>query len=124
MVTIELEGLELYGRHGVLEVEREVGQRFLFDLRLVLADGRAARTDRLEDTIDYRDVVALVREISDRRTFTLLEALAGTVADELLERFPLERAWVRVRKPEVRLGVRADWSAVSVERAAAGAASS
>jgi dihydroneopterin aldolase len=123
MTTIELEGLALHGRHGVLEEEREVGQTFLFDVRLVLADDRATRTDELADTIDYRDVVAVVREVSDGRAYCLLEALAGTVADALLARFPAERAWVRVRKPAARLEAPVSSTGVSVERRAPASAS-
>lgn len=115
MLTIELAGLELFGHHGVGEEERLRGQIFLFDVELD-AGGRAGATDRLEDTIDYRDVVACVRAISDGASFRLLEGLASAVADALLERFPAERIRVRVRKPEVRLSVPVDYSAVAVER--------
>jgi 7,8-dihydroneopterin aldolase/epimerase/oxygenase len=114
-VTIELHGLELHGRHGVLDDERREGQRFLFDLWLDVGD-EALRSDRIEDAVDYRDVVAVVREISDGRAFHLLEALAGAVADAVLSRFPVERVRVRVRKPDVRLDAPVDYAAVSVER--------
>jgi len=43
-----------------------------------------------------------VREVSDARQYSLLEALASAVADELERRFSPERVLVRVRKPEVR----------------------
>jgi dihydroneopterin aldolase len=114
-VTVEIRGLELSGRHGVLEQERSEGQRFLFDLRLDVPAGAAA-SDRLEDAVDYREVVALVREVSDARAYRLLEALAAAVADAVLARFPVERARVRVRKPEVRLAAHVEFAAVSVER--------
>jgi dihydroneopterin aldolase len=115
-VTIEVRGLELFGRHGVQEVERLDGQRFLFDLWLDVSD-RAATSDRLEDAVDYREVVALVREVSDGRAFHLLEALAGALAEAVLRRFPVERVRVRVRKPDVRLAAPVEQAAVSVERA-------
>ena len=42
--------------------------------------------------MDYRDVVACVREVSDGRAFQLLETLAAAVADELMRALPgLER---------------------------------
>jgi 7,8-dihydroneopterin aldolase/epimerase/oxygenase len=115
-VTVELHGLELRGRHGVLEAERLHGQRFLFDVELEASDA-AARTDRLEDAVDYREVAAAVRAVSDGRRFVLLEALASAVADELLGRFPVHRVRVRVRKPDVELDPPVEFSAVSVERA-------
>jgi dihydroneopterin aldolase len=114
-VTIELYGLELFGRHGVEAEERQAGQRFLFDLWLEASED-AARSDRIDDAVDYREVVAVVREVSEGRAFRLLEALATAVADELLSRFALERVRVRVRKPDVRLADPVAYAAVSVER--------
>jgi 7,8-dihydroneopterin aldolase/epimerase/oxygenase len=113
--AIELAGLELYGYHGVNPEERRDGQPFVFDVWLEVADGTGA-SDRIEDTIDYREVAAVVREISDGRAFQLLEALAATLVDELLARFPVQAARVRVRKPQVRLDPSVEYSAVTVER--------
>jgi dihydroneopterin aldolase len=115
-ITVELNGLEVFGRHGVLEEEHREGRTFLYDVWLEVSD--AALSDRIEDAVDYRDVAACVREISDGRRFHLLEALAAAVADALVERFPLERVRVRVRKPGVQVdGLATAYSAVTVERA-------
>ena len=115
-VTIELRGLELHGRHGVEEEERRKGQRFLFDLRLDVPD-EPARSDRLADAVDYREVVRTVQDVSDGRRFVLLEALTAAVAEALLDRFPpVTRVRVRVRKPDVLLTAPMEYAAVSVER--------
>jgi len=113
-VIVELHGLELHGRHGVLERERLDGQRFLFDVELEVGD--AGSTDRIEDAVDYRLVAACVSEVSAARDYHLLEALAAAVADELLARFPISSARVRVRKPDVVLDLPVASAAVSVER--------
>jgi dihydroneopterin aldolase len=113
-VTVELYGLEVPGAHGVEEQERRSPQTFLYDLRLKVPDG--ATSDRLEDTVDYREVVRCVQEVSSGRQFRLLEAMAAAVADALVARFELEAARVRVRKPEVRLAAPVAWTAATVER--------
>jgi dihydroneopterin aldolase len=114
MIRVELEGLEVFGRHGVLEDEQREGQTFLYDIRLEVGD--AALSDRIEDAVDYREVADCVREVSDSRRFDLLEALAAAVAEALLDRFAVERVRVRVRKPKPA-GVPAEFSAATVERA-------
>ena len=116
MSTVEVIGLELHGFHGVNEDERRDGQRFVFDLWLDVPD-TAASSDRIEDAVDYREVVACVRGVSDGRKFQLLEALSAAVADAVLARFPVERVRVRVRKPEVQLGVPVEHAAATAERA-------
>ena len=114
-VLIEIEGLELAGHHGACEEERRSPQPFLFDVQLVAHDA-GARSDELHDTVDYTDVVACLRAVSDGRRFNLLEALAGAAADALVERFPVSRARVRVRKPQVKLAAPVAWTAATVER--------
>jgi dihydroneopterin aldolase len=113
-VIVELEGLEVFGRHGVLEEERRDGQTFLYDIALEVSD--AARSDLIEDTVDYREVAACVQEVSDGRQFQLLEALAAAVADAIVERFDVQRVRVRARKPKPS-GLDAEFSAATVERA-------
>jgi 7,8-dihydroneopterin aldolase/epimerase/oxygenase len=111
-ILVELNGLEVFGRHGVLPEER-AGQNFLYDIELETSEG--ALSDRIEDTVDYREVAELVRVVSDERRFDLLEALAAAVADLLLARFDVERVRVRVRKQKP-YGVPAEWAAATVER--------
>jgi dihydroneopterin aldolase len=111
-ILVELSGLEVFGRHGVLPEER-VGQNFLYDIELEATEG--ALSDRIEDAVDYREVAELVRVVSDERRFDLLEALAAAVADLLLARFDVERVRVRVRKRKP-YGVPAEWAAATVER--------
>ena len=113
-MTIELHGIEVHGYHGALDWERERGQRFIFDIELDVAE--AGRTDRLADAVDYRDVVACVREVSDAQAYHLLEALAAALADELFTRFTPARVDVRVRKPEVALDPPVEYVAVRAER--------
>ena len=113
-MRIELAGIVLRGYHGALDWERERGQSFSFDVELEVGD--AGSSDRLEDAVDYRDVVACVREVSDGRKYHLLEGLAAALADELVARFPVESVSVRVKKPEVRLEVPIQYAAVSAKR--------
>jgi dihydroneopterin aldolase len=113
VIVVELDSLEVFGRHGVLDEERREGQMFLYDVRLEVSD--AALSDRIEDAVDYRLVAECVREISESKAFNLIEALAAAVADAVLARFEVERVRVRVRKPHPA-GVPAADSAATVER--------
>jgi dihydroneopterin aldolase len=115
-VTIELLSLVVFGHHGYLEEERRLGQRFLVDL-WVDVDEAATATDRIEQTVDYRRLAGLVREIFAGPERLLLEGLAGGIADGTIERFDaVERVRVRVRKPDVVLDPPVEHAAVIVER--------
>ena len=113
-VTIELVGLEVFGRHGVDEEERVGGRTFFYDVELEIEPPSA---DRLEETVDYRAVAACVRDVSDGAQYRLIEALVSAVADELAARFPARRVRVRVRKPGISpAGLTVAYSAATAER--------
>jgi dihydroneopterin aldolase len=111
-VIVELQGLEVFGYHGVYEEERLHGQLFLFDVQLDVGDRGAG--DDLASAVDYTQVAAAIRELSDARRFDLLEALATAVADTLYERFAPQRLKLRVRKQPA--GLHVEHSAVIVRR--------
>jgi len=114
-VRIELNGLRIAGRHGAYAEEREQSRPFVFDVNLEV--GSAGLSDRLEDAVDYDEVARTVQEVSSAHDYHLLEALAAAVAEELVRRFRVERAAVRVRKPGIRPGgLEADGVGVSVSR--------
>jgi len=114
MITVEIRGLRMFGRHGVYPRERENGQDFVFDGALDVED--RGSSDLLADAVDYGDVARAVREVSDAHAYNLLEALAGAVADELQARFRPERIRVRVTKPAVRPGKMEGTASVTVTR--------
>jgi dihydroneopterin aldolase len=109
---VELHGLEVFGYHGAYEEERRTGQLFLFDVQLDVGDRGA--DDDLAKAIDYTQVAAAIRELSDARRFDLLEALATAAADDLYERFGPRRLKLRVRKQPA--GLLVEHSAVIVQR--------
>jgi len=111
-VKLELHGLEIFGRHGVFENEKRDGQMFLYDVELEVEE---PASDRIDEAVDYRLVADCVREVSDSRSFDLIESLAAAVADALVDRFPASRARVRVRKPRPA-GIDVEWSAATAER--------
>ena len=111
-MIVELHGLEVFGRHGVLEEEKLDGQTFVYDVELEVDE---PASDRIDDAVDYRLVADCVQEVSDSRSFDLIETLAAAVADELVGRLAVSRVRVRVRKPRPA-GVPAEWSAATAER--------
>jgi 2-amino-4-hydroxy-6-hydroxymethyldihydropteridine diphosphokinase/dihydroneopterin aldolase len=117
VIIVDLFGLEVFGRHGVTDEERERGQTFLFDVQFEVSD--AALSDRLEDAVDYNEVAACVREVSERHTYSLLEALAAAVADEIVARLGVARVRVRVRKRDVQpAGLEVEFTGATVQRPA------
>ena len=100
MGTVFVRDLRVRTVIGVDDREREKPREVLVSLDLEADLGPAAATDGLARSVDYAAVAALVREHAAAASFRLLEALAGSIATLVLERFPLVRtATVRIGKP-------------------------
>jgi dihydroneopterin aldolase len=98
--TIFIRGLVIHARHGVMEHETEVGQRFVIDLELTSDLAESSRTDRLADTVSYSNVVASATAAFKNANYRLLERAAGAVADAILAAFPrISAVKVTVHKP-------------------------
>src|SRR3978361_658090 len=86
--TIFITGVVIHARHGVMDHETEVGQRFVIDLELGIDLSDSSRTDRLVDTVSYSSVVATATAAFKNANYKLLERAAGAVADGILGAFP------------------------------------
>jgi dihydroneopterin aldolase len=101
---ITLRGMRFAGRHGALPGERDAAQPFEVDVTLRLDLSRAAASDELADTVDYGAVFALARDIVEERSFHLVEAIAGAIADAVLDaERRVREVEVSVRKPSAPL---------------------
>ena len=98
--TIFIKGVVVHARHGVMEHETRVGQRFVIDLELTADLSESSRTDRLKDTVNYGSVVDTAMRAFADKNYYLLERAAGAVADAILAGFPRVNAVkVTVHKP-------------------------
>ena len=100
---ITLRGMRFLGRHGVQLEERMEPQPFEVDVIQHGDLSTPAASDDLADTVDYGAVFMLVAEIVEGRSFRLIEALAGAIADAVLAGFVVDDVEVRVRKPKAPL---------------------
>jgi 7,8-dihydroneopterin aldolase/epimerase/oxygenase len=113
---ITLTGLEVFGHHGALPHERELGQRFVVDVGLDLDLGPASRSDELVDTVDYGRLSAQVAEVVAGEAHDLIETVAGRIADLCLTDPRVHAAEVTVRKPNAPVPVVAREVSVTLRR--------
>ena len=91
---IFLRGLAAECIIGFIDWERRVKQTVVVDLELPVDCRRAAATDDVADTVDYKRVAKRVQAYIEASEFKLVETLAHRLALLLLEEFAVE--WVRV----------------------------
>jgi 7,8-dihydroneopterin aldolase/epimerase/oxygenase len=84
MDSIHLSKIRSYGYTGFLPEEQTLGQWFEVDLTLWLDLHPAGNSDQIQDTLDYRAAIAIVQDTLATAKFSLVEALAETIAQRIL----------------------------------------
>lgn len=79
---------------GIFGWEREVKQTVAIDLEMSADIRRAARTDSINDTLNYKAVAKRVLAFVQESRYQLVETLAEAIANVVLTEFPVD--WVRV----------------------------
>lgn len=102
---ISLVGIEERGQHGMLDHERQDGQLFLVDADIYLDLQGAGASDRIEDTVDYSQISALISRIITGSPCDLLEKVATQIAEETLELENVQAVRICLHKPEAPLGL-------------------
>jgi len=80
---------------GIWEWERRVKQTVILDLEMATDIRRAAASDRIEDTIDYKKVAKRLLAFVGESQFNLVETLAEQIARVVVTEFGV--SWVKVR---------------------------
>jgi dihydroneopterin aldolase len=97
---IELRGLTVHGRHGVLEHERASGQEFVVDITVWIDLADAATSDDLADTYDYAALAKLAANVVAGPARNLIEAVGGEIADQVMDDERVHAVEVVVHKPQ------------------------
>ena len=109
-------GIETVGHHGVLDFERRDGQVFRVDLVLGVDTAPAARSDDLQDTVDYGTLVTAVKQAVETEPVDLIETLAQRIADGCLKDARVQWAEVTVHKPDAPIEATFTDVALTIQR--------
>lgn len=84
---------------GIFGWEREVRQEVSIDLEMTFDCKRAAKTDAIEDTIDYKKITKGIIKFVEESKFQLQETLAEGIADLVKNEYKIDSLKLRVSKP-------------------------
>jgi dihydroneopterin aldolase len=111
--SVELTGIRVFARHGVLPEERRDGQEFVVDVRCGIAHPSG---DDITLTIDYAELARRVHDLVAERPVDLIETVADRVARDCLTDARVSWADVTIHKPQAPMPVMVGDVAVRVRR--------
>ena len=98
MDWIRLTQIRCYGFTGFLPEEQVLGQWFEVDVAMQVEVRSAGLSDRIEETLDYRQVIQRVQTLVQTSRFALVERLAQAIADGILEEEQVQEVQVQLHK--------------------------
>lgn len=104
MSKIILEQLKTKILIGVFEWEKRVPQDVFIDLEMEFDTSKAAHSDSIDDTLDYKEVAKRILDFTENNHFSLIETLAEKLANLLIEEFKVQAVKVSVSKPRAVRG--------------------
>ena len=99
MDKVFIKNLQVETVIGIFNWEREVRQVVSIDLAMEFDNKKAAKSDDIEDALDYKKIGKRVSSYVKRSKFKLVERLAEQIAKLILKEFPVSSLTVSVTKP-------------------------
>ncbi len=96
MGVIKLKNIRLFSYHGCLEEEGKIGSEYRVDLKINADLSQSAKSDQLNDTVDYVHLNKIVKE-----EMSIRSKLLENVAERILKRIMDELIMVRKAKVDV-----------------------
>jgi dihydroneopterin aldolase len=91
---------------GIFDWERQVKQTVVMDIEFSADIAKAARSDSIDDTLNYKGVAKRVLAYVEESSFHLVETLAEHVAMLILEEFGVSWVSITLSKPGAILSSR------------------
>ena len=99
MDKVLIKNLQVETIIGIFNWEREVRQVVSIDLTMEFDNKVAAKSDDIEDALDYKKIGKRVSSYVERSKFKLVERLAEQIAKLVLKEFPVSSLTISVTKP-------------------------
>ncbi len=117
MDKILVRNLKIFAYHGVNPEEKVQGQNFIMDIDAFVDISVPCKTDSVDDTVSYADIIEETVLIFTSRKYDLVERAAERVSEGLFERFEkIQALRILLKKPDAPIDADFEYVGVEIER--------
>ena len=95
-MIIKINEIQLFGYHGLYQEEKENGQNFIISL-LIDIDYKD-KSDKIENTLDYVDIIDQVKNVFSEKRYNLIETLAVEISENLMTNQKIKSLDISIKK--------------------------
>mgnify|MGYP001399970875 FL=1 len=99
MDRIFLSEMQIETTVGIWEGEKRIKQQVIIDIEMSADIKKAAATDQIEDTLNYKAVAKSVRKLVEESSFQLVETMAEKISELVIGEHNVSWVRVKVNKP-------------------------
>lgn len=114
MDVIRIDNLKVFAYHGVFDEEKQNGQEFYVNAKLMSNLKKAGMTDQLQESTHYGEVCLQIEKTLTEQKYDLIERACERCIEDILIQFPLiQEVTIELRKPHAPIPM--EFESVSVE---------
>lgn len=95
-MIIKINEIQLFGYHGLYQEEKENGQNFIISLQIDI--DYKDKSDKIENTLDYVDIIDQVKNVFSEKRYNLIETLAVEISENLMTNQKIKSLDISIKK--------------------------
>lgn len=100
MDKVFIKNLEIDAIIGIYDVERTTKQKVVFDIEMWWDVAQAAKSENIEDALNYKTLSDHLKDYVGKSSFQLIETLAEEVASIIIKQYAVESVKLTLHKPD------------------------
>lgn len=98
---IIIRGLEISTSIGIYDFEKNDNQPLIFSAEIDFMDGKLFQEDKIDNTLNYEQIISTIKKICASRHYNLLEVLGEDICTALLKTHDINSIRLQIDKPNV-----------------------
>ena len=99
-MLIRIKNLKLKTIIGIYDFEEKIQRELIFNIELEVKSNKALASDAISDTVDYDDIIKIVKTIGKKR-FALIEKMAAEIVVEIMKNKKIARCKLEIDKTKL-----------------------
>ena len=99
-MLIRIKNLKLKTIIGIYDFEEKIQRELIFNIELEVKNNKALKSDDVADTVDYDNIIKIVKTIGKKR-FALIEKMAAEIIDEIMKNKKVARCKLEIDKTKL-----------------------
>lgn len=99
-MLIRIKNLKLKTIIGIYDFEEKIQRELIFNIELEVKNNKALKSDDVADTVDYDNIIKIVKTIGKKR-FALIEKMAAEIIDEIMKNKKIARCKLEIDKTKL-----------------------